>query len=246
MEAADTVNSIGFNIHLLSFSFPEYLIKHDVRVIVTTYPETSKHEYLIKSRDILYPNILLDLNIPKDAKFILLFFQKKCCFTKDPIIAWTVIETEHFPQNPQYYDFSESGIIRSEIKKINIYEYYMTINENGKHQEFECTESSLQRIKKINGQIEVQFTMTEPYILKESKHSKSLKSKGKDKSNKIKNNNYKNNNDEFTSMKYNENAQEDQKYDGYDESYNQTKLTKSNKKMHRKSRNLNNSYISLE
>ena len=54
MEAADTMNSIGFNIHLLSFSFPEYLIKHDVRVIVTTYPETSKHEYLIKSRDILF------------------------------------------------------------------------------------------------------------------------------------------------------------------------------------------------
>ena len=47
-------SNIGISIHLLSFSFDKYLIKHDVRGIIMTYPETEKQEFIIKSKDIQF------------------------------------------------------------------------------------------------------------------------------------------------------------------------------------------------
>lgn len=158
-------SNIGINIHLLSFSFEEYLIKNDLQGIVMTYPETEKQEFVIKSKDIQFPNHLIELNISKDVQMIFIFFLKKNHLSKDQYIAWTVIEMSHLPKDPQSYDYNTYGTISSEIKLLNIYEYFIMKNVKENENQMTLVEKSLQTIKKVNGQIEVQFIMTEPLNL---------------------------------------------------------------------------------
>lgn len=230
MNATSTMNSsnIGINIHLLSFSFEEYLIKHDVQGIVMTYPETEKQEFLVKSKDIQFPNHLITLNISKDAKLIFIFFLKKYHLSKDQFIAWTVIEMSHLPQDPQCYDYNMHGTISSEVKLLNIYEYSITENDS----KMTLVERSLQRIKKVCGQIEVQFTMTDAFDLNEKrKHSKIPKHKSNDHFIKRK------------SMEFTQVCDLDQEEEN--SSLIPLKEKKSDKKFHRKSR-CSKDYINIE
>ena len=183
MDAASTFDpsNIGISIHLLSFSFDKYLIKHDVRGIVMTYPETNKQEFVIKSKDIQFPNHLVTLNISKEAKMIFIFFQKKNCFSKDQFMAWTVIKMTNFPQDPQTYDYNTKGTVTSEIMALNVFEYYLMENEKENDRKLTLTERSFQQIQEVNGQIEVQLTMTEAFKLNEKhNHSKVSKNKSND------------------------------------------------------------------
>lgn len=179
----NTPNSseIGLNLHLLSFSFTSYLIKHDVRVIVSTYPESNKQEFVIKARNILYPNHVLSFNVSKNAKIVFIFFQKKILMAKDPIIACATIPTTQFPENLQKYDYQTSGRVSGEVITQNIFEYTKSSSQKD-FQKPELSENTIQNPQKINGQIEIQITMTEPFLMKDiNNHTKNNKKSKKNK-----------------------------------------------------------------
>ena len=241
MNPTNTLESskIGINVHLLSFSFNKYLIKHDVRGIIMTYPETEKQEFIIKSKDIQFPNHLVTLNISKDAQMIFIFFQKKNQISKDQFMAWTVINMSHLPEDPHFYDYTKCGTLSGEIKLLDIYEYYLLEKENDR--KLTLTERSFQKVQEVNGQIEVQITMTEEFDLNEKrKHSKVYKNKSND--------NFKKNksNDHFNKKKKIEITQVcDLDNDEEDNSLIPLKEKKSDKKFHKKSK-CSKDYINIE
>lgn len=242
IDSSETMNNIGLNIHLLSFSYDKYIIKHDMRIIITTFPETIKQEYIVKSKELQFPNHILSMNINKNSKMVFIFFQKKCPLSKDPIIAWTVVETDHFPHNPQVYDYNSCGAISSDVKTFKIYEYYAQSND--KNSQFNFTEKAVENFKKKNGQIDIQLTMTEPYLFND-KHSKTKNKHVKINENALVNYNCNYNYNQNENTKHEENNNFNYNNNNNDGEITQIKLKKSQRKFHRMSK-CSTDYITIE
>lgn len=225
-SSSESLNDIGLNIHLLSFSLDRYNIKHDVKIIVTTYPEANKQEFVLKQKEIQFPNHVLSLKINRNSEKVFIFFQKKCLLSKDPILAWTVIENDHFPLNPQKYNYCTCGTVSGDIKTLNVYEYF--VQNKDKNFLLNFSEKAVENFKKMNGQIDIQLTMTGPYLDSgEHKHSKN-----KNRHVKIDENLPVNYSCDYY-QKENANCEEDDDEDG---EITEIKLKKSDRKFHRKSK----------
>ena len=166
---------VGLNIHLLSFTIARDLIKdnENVRVSITTFPEGVKQHFRMHAKNMGHTNHVFTLNITNQTKMILIVFRKKSFMFNDPIIACTTIHSNQLIKIPQNFDTSAETIC-SDVKILNIYEPILRQNAEGTNNNIK------QRDRKVNGQIQVQFSITAPYIessLKKNKKSKSSNGK---------------------------------------------------------------------
>lgn len=173
--------NIGLNIHILSFNVKNSQLKEndEVRVSFTTFPEKVKEHFCIKAKKMNYVNHVFALNITKETKAILLVFRRKNFLLNDPIIGCLTLQMNEIPEIPQ--DFKEMATYSSssEIKKKKIFEPIVGNKD----------ENSNKVSPKAIGEIELQFTITEPYVIKEHKHQKENKNNSKNDKNNNKINN---------------------------------------------------------
>lgn len=169
-------SSVCLNIHLLSCSLPENLMssRNDVRVTVFTFPEMKKQDHVIKAKNLQFPDLECPITITSQTQKIHIFFQKKNIINKGAIIAWTTIETADIPNlllNSQNDDFDLS--ISPELQSLNIYKPTSAkMNEKEFVLNPEFFGNSSYTIEDVSGQIEVQLTVTDPFLTDESDLSK--------------------------------------------------------------------------
>lgn len=161
MEQNNGASQIGLNIHILSFSINNASLKNhdDIRVSFTTFPGHAKEHFCVKAKKINSTNHVFSLNISNETKSILLVFRRKNFLLNDPIIGCLIINTCELPNIPKDFDSMSSFSKSSEIKTMKIYE--PIFRKPG--------DNSPKEKPKVNGQIDIQFTITEPYAIKEHK-----------------------------------------------------------------------------
>ncbi|KAK8875975.1 hypothetical protein M9Y10_006156 [Tritrichomonas musculus] len=183
MIQTNTRFEIGLNIHLLSFSLPKDIIKDkdDVRVSITTMPDEIKQHFHVQGKKMNHSNHIFSLNITNQTKHIILVFRKKSFLNENPIIASVTIHTKDFPKIPQTLDQLCSGIINTDVKKINIYyplqkqiQEMRELNPKIAHKTDEELRKEIKR--KVLGYMEIQLSFTAPYVdykVDEKKNDKS-------------------------------------------------------------------------
>lgn len=161
------ISQIGLNIHLLSFAIPREGIKDndDIRVSITTFPENIKQHFNLHAKKIYNCNHIFTINITKETQKILMTFRKKCYVDGDPIISSSLINTSNLPKIPDNFD-QISNIVCSEVKTFNLYQPVrkQTSDELG-------NSHSDSKVAKMNGSMQVQFTLTSPFALSEKEKS---------------------------------------------------------------------------
>lgn len=160
--------TIGLNIHILSFYLKNAFLKEndDVRVSFTTFPEKIKQHFCVKARKMNLTNHVFSLNITNETKGILIVFRRKNLFLNDPIIGCFTIKTMDLPTIPQDIDAMSSFSVSSDVKKLKIYE--PVIRKEGEKPPISKPQ--------VVGQINIQYTITKPYVFKEKYHKNNNKS----------------------------------------------------------------------
>lgn len=185
MEQDSPSYEIGLNINFLSFSFPNVNIKDKDEIIIsiTTIPEQNNQYYIIQKKEIHYLNHVLAVNITDNTKKIIVVFRKKSFFSKDPIIASTIIHSDDFPKIPHDINPQNLESSTTDIKIMNIYEPFQQKNKPKHEKHSELIEDQCQYQKSVNdrnnrhivGEMQVQMFLTVavtdenlPYPLKEN------------------------------------------------------------------------------
>lgn len=168
MSQNDSIFEIGLNIHLLSFSLPNDLIKDrdEVRVSITTMPDESKQHFSLHGKKMNCSNHVFSLNITNKTKHIIMVFRKKTFLSENPIIGSVTIHTKDFPKIPRSVDQLCSGIINTDVKKVNI--YYPLQKQIKEFEQQSSVPQSEEEIKKqikrkVLGQMQIQLSFTAPY-----------------------------------------------------------------------------------
>lgn len=185
-ENTETIN-IGLNILLLSFSIPREHIKDndDIRVSITTYPEKTKQHFRLHAKYIDHSNHNFRLNITNKTKMILFVIRKKSFILNDPVISCTTIHSSNFPKIPSNFD-KTSDTISTDIKTFNLYEPIIREhNENEDENKQSSIEIKNNQVRKVKGQMQVQFTFSSPYAESELDTNDKKTQIGKHKNNKM-------------------------------------------------------------
>ncbi|KAK8871629.1 hypothetical protein M9Y10_007364 [Tritrichomonas musculus] len=140
---------IGLNIHLIHVKLNDIDIHQNdkVRVSITTIPEEKKQSFIVDYKNLEDINHFFKVNITKITKKIIIVFRKKSNLKHDPIIASTIIHSDHFPK-------SKFDSINSELKRINIYEPICNDKNKGKNKEN----------RKILGYMIIQSTIEDAFL----------------------------------------------------------------------------------
>lgn len=138
----------GLNIHIQSICFNKNLFEDNdkVRVSITTFPENYKEAVIVDANKMKYLHNFFEVNITDRTDKIVFVFRKKNIFQNDPIIASTTIKTSDLP-SPKHSK-------NTEMKTINILEPVKNGHQN----------------RKVYGQMEIQFSLTNPFPILSNKH----------------------------------------------------------------------------
>lgn len=173
MNQSDPIFTIGLKIDLLSFSLPKRIVKDkdEIRVSITTVPDGNKQNFSMQMNDIGYIDHVFEVNITNLTKKIIVVFRKKTLFSKNAIIASTIIHYGDFPKLPQNYDIVDLHSTKTDIKILNIYEPYQQPRKTKHEKHSEFFDEQLQyaeapddrKNRKIIGEMQVQFSLTNPF-----------------------------------------------------------------------------------
>lgn len=170
MEQTIPSYEIGLNINFLSFSFPNINIKDkdEINISITTIPEQNNQYYIIQKKEIHYLNHVITVNITENTQKVIIVFRKKSFFSKDPIIASTIIHSDEFPKIP--HDINQQNLDSSttDVKIMNIYEPFQHKNKTKHENHSEFFEDQCQYQKSVNdrsnrhivGEMQVQMFLT--------------------------------------------------------------------------------------
>lgn len=198
MNQSDPIFTIGLKIDLLSFSLPKRIVKDkdEIRVSITTVPDGNKQNFSMQMNDIGYIDHVFEVNITNLTKKIIVVFRKKTLFSKNAIIASTIIHSGDFPKFPQNYDIVDLHSTKTDIKILNIYEPYQQPRKTKHEKHSEFFDEQLQyaeapddrKNRKIIGEMQVQFSLTNPFTKVKAAESKKGNTKRNSKENVFENN----------------------------------------------------------
>lgn len=143
----------GLNIHLISFKLNQCLFNETdkVRVSITTFPEQNKEKFLLEAKQMKCVHHFFTVNVTKKTSKILFVFRKKSFLQGDPIIASTIVCSKEIP-NLQ----DSSNKYNEEVKTIKI---------------FEPVQSG-HKIRRVYGEMSVQFSLTTAFTSFENKQTR--------------------------------------------------------------------------
>lgn len=175
-------NLYGLDIQLCSFKLDDSLIHHNekIRVSITTIPEEKKQHFTLNPKKMNDVHHFFTINITKNTKRIVFVFRRKKILKNNPIIASTIIQSAEFPK-------STNDLSCKEIKTFSIFEPLSKIKkENPQSMNSFFSQRNPNGNRKIVGQMNVQFKLTNPFPdqnINDKNKKNSKKSKGYEKMN---------------------------------------------------------------
>lgn len=153
--AENKILEMGLKIHLYSFNLPRGLINDNdtIRVSITTLPEQNKQNFEVAFRKIHNCNHDFTVNVTSETKKILFVFRKIDSQLKNPIIASTIIHSNHFPKISQNIYKFLTGTATNHVKNVKIFEPVQKQKE---------TTQKVTNRRQI-GEMKVQLFFTSPY-----------------------------------------------------------------------------------
>lgn len=161
----------GLNIHLVAFQLsPDLIHKNEkIRVSITTLPEKKKQHFSINPKLIGSTHHFFTVNVTDKTEKILFVFRRKNFIQADPIVASTVVHADQLPKSPDDKN-------NNDVKNIAILEPIQKIRKENKGKE--AIEKVVNTHRKIVGQMEIQFELTDAFPESEFHHKEGGKKKG--------------------------------------------------------------------
>ena len=134
------------NIQMQSFEFQKGIVQDNdtLRVSVTTLPSGEKQAFTFEAKKMLTTRPFFSVKINEKTERILIVMRKKSFSQKDPIVASTVLTKDQFPTK-----FND--ITNTEMKRIKLLEPVQRSDKKGSG-------------RKMVGQFDVQFTLTQEML----------------------------------------------------------------------------------
>lgn len=131
----------GLSIFVHSFNLNPsiYNPNDNIRVSITTVPESNKNNFMIKASKMLDAQYFLTVNISSLTKKIIFVFRKIKENNDDPIIASTIVHSNEFPKL--------NSAVNTEMKTVKLFEPLCDLQPNEK--------------RRIFGQMQIQMLPTD-------------------------------------------------------------------------------------